>query len=233
MGKWSERVAEALRDSTVRDGIATLVARYSKEHIETSKGRGDTGNLKPLAPLSAVEGEYWTTKRPRDMSAVKQTRKRVVSKQVRRAKGRIVTVKQEITEYLLSGQSYRNGGKPLRDTGEMMREMGAKADSMGKDLQIVLYGPLHAIFHEMGFETDGPNFIPMTKKGKREHATGRNPASEGLVQGKDYIMAWKGVTVPARPFMVPTNDEWVEIGKSIRMGLARILKGRYGNEHLR
>jgi hypothetical protein len=66
----------------------------------------------------------------------------------------------------------------------------------------------------------------LTRKGKRSHATGNNPTKEGLVRGKDFVMAWQGVTVPKRPFMIPTNDEWGEIGKSIRLGLARILKGR-------
>ena len=225
MGEWAKRVAKALRDSSVQSGIATLVARYSKAHIANSEGRGYNGEAVDLEPLASVKGEYWTTRKPKDMSAVKGTRKRVVSTTVQR-NGKSATVKRTVTEYKLQGESYRAGGKPLRDTGQMMRDMGAKAVSSGKNVEIVMYGPLHAIFHEKGFETSGPNFIPLTKKGKRQHATGQNPGRDGLMQGKDYVMAWGGVTVPARPFMVPTNNEWVEIGKSIRMGLNRILKGR-------
>lgn len=225
MGEWAKKVAAAIRKPEVQNGIATLVARYSKEHIANSEGRGDGGNATDFAPLKAVKGQYWTTKRPKGGTGVKATRERVVSKPVKRG-GKTVTVKQKVVEYLVEGESYRAGGKPLRDTGQMMREMGAKASLRGKGIEITMYGPLHAIFHELGFKTSGPNFIPLTKKGKRSHATGNNPENKGLVRGKDFIMAWNGVEVPKRPFMVPTNDEWVEIGKSIRMGLARILKGR-------
>jgi phage gpG-like protein len=140
--------------------------------------------------------------------------------------GKTVAKPTTVTEYLVTGESYRAGGKPLRDTGQMMREMNAKGQAGGNGVSIILYGPLHAIFHELGFETSGPNYIPLTRKGKRSHATGNNPTKEGLVRGKDFVMAWQGVTVPKRPFMIPTNDEWGEIGKSIRLGLARILKGR-------
>lgn len=226
MADWAKRVAAALHDAEVQKGIAAAIASYSKEHIESSQGRDDNGNPTDLEPLKSVSGHYWTTKKPRNMSVVKQTRRRKVMRTVKRG-GKIVSKAVEVTEYLISGESYRAGGKPLRDTGEMMRQMGAKASTSGKNIQVIMFGPLHAIFHEKGFETNGPNFIPLTKKGKREHATGNNPAKEGLLNGKDYLMAWRGVTVPARPFMVPTNDEWVEIGKSIRMGLARILKNRY------
>ena len=225
MGDWAKRVAKALLDPAVQNGIATLVARYSKEHIAKSEGRGENGDAAEFEPLKAVKGQYWTTRKPKDGAGIKGTRQRTVTKTVKRG-GKSVSVKRKVTEYLLEGESYRAGGKPLRDTGQMMREMGAKSLTVGKNIQITMYGPLHAIFHEVGFETSGPNFIPLTKKGKRSHATGQNPAKEGLAQGKDYIMAWGGVTVPKRPFMVPTNDEWVEIGKSIRMGLNRILKGR-------
>ena len=130
-----------------------------------------------------------------------------------------------------AGVLLRAGWRPRWDLGVSPR-VRAIAALMAPGLfgsaiyQINVYGPLHAIFHELGFETSGPNFIPLTKKGKRSHATGRNPTKEGLVRGKDFVMAWQGVTVPKRPFMIPTNDEWGEIGKSIRLGLARILKGR-------
>ena len=226
MADWAKRIAKAIRDPAVQNGIATLVARYSKEHIDNSVGRGENGEATELEPLKAVKGQYWTNRKPKDGSGIKGTRQRTVTKTVKRG-GKSVSVKQKVTEYLLEGESYRAGGKPLRDNGDMMREMDAKASTIGKNIQITMYGPLHAIFHEKGFTTNGPNFIPLTLKARRSHATGKkNPAKEGLKRGKDYIMAWNGVTVPKRPFMVPTNDEWVEIGKSIRMGLNRILKGR-------
>jgi hypothetical protein len=225
MGKWGKKVAAALLDPSVQNGIAVLVARYSKEHIANSAGRGATGQEAALKPLKSIRGEYWTIKKPKDMTSVKQTRKKTVIELTKQG-DTTVAKEVQVTEYLLESVSYREGGKPLLDTGQMLRDMGANSHTRGKDIQITIRGPLHAIFHESGFKTKGPNFIPLTRNAKRKHATGNNPAKEGLLQGKDYIMAWRGVTVPKRPFMVPTNNEWVEIGKSIRMGLARILKGR-------
>jgi phage gpG-like protein len=223
---WGKRVAKALRDPAVVNGIATLVGRYAKQHIATSRGRDESGGETALQPLAAVKGEYWTTSKPKNSAAIKATRTVVVVRQRKMKNGKTVAKPTTVTEYLVTSESYRAGGKPLRDTGQMMREMNAKGQAGGNGVSIILYGPLHAIFHELGFETSGPNYIPLTRKGKRSHATGNNPTKEGLVRGKDFVMAWQGVTVPKRPFMIPTNDEWGEIGKSIRLGLARILKGR-------
>lgn len=222
---WGKRVAKALRDPLVLNGIAVLVGRYAKQHIATSRGRGENGSEAPLAPLAAVKGEYWTRSKPREGSEIKATREVVVVRHRKMANGKTVAQESKVREYLVTGDSYRAGGKPLRDTGQMMRETNAKAQASGKGISVIMYGPLHAIYHEKGFETSGPNFIPLTRKGKRQHSTGQNPSKEGLLRGKDFTMAWGGVSVPKRPFMVPTNGEWVEIGKSIRLSLNRILKG--------
>ena len=225
MGEWSKQVRKALSDPSVANGIAMLVARYAKEHIARSYGRGPTGNRAPLQPLAAVKGEFWTRSKPKGITP-KATRQRTEIRQRKGRDGKMTTQAVKVTEYLVEGESYRTGGKPLRDTGYMMSQMGARCAAGGRGLSIMVIGPLHAIFHEKGFETSGPNYIPLTLKGRRSHAKKGKPKQEGLKQGKDFIMAWNGVKVPSRPFMVPTNDEWVEIGKSIRMGLARILKGR-------
>jgi len=223
---WGKRVAKALRDPAVVNGIANLVGRYAKEHIAKSRGRDENGGETALQPLAAVKGEYWTTSKPKDSAAIKATRTVIVVRQRKMKNGKTVAKPTSVTEYLVTGESYRAGGKPLRDTGYMMSKVNAKGQTGGNGVSIIMYGPLHAIFHELGFETNGPNYIPLTLKGARSHATKRNPKKEGLVRGKDFVMAWQGVTVPKRPFMIPTNDEWGEIGKSIRLGLARILKGR-------
>ena len=39
-------------------------------------------------------------------------------------------------------------------------------------------------------------------------------------------MAWKGVTVPARPFILPTRDDLRTLGVSIYLGLKILLKGK-------
>jgi len=49
----------------------------------------------------------------------------------------------------------------------------------------------------------------MSAKGAKRHINGRNPEDEGLVEGKDYIIAWNGVDVPQRKIfnMPPENRQ--------------------------
>jgi phage gpG-like protein len=224
---WQRRVAKALRDPRVRDGIAMSVQRYAKAHIAKSEGRGDGGRASQLAPLKPIQGKFWTKRKPPADVIPSATRERIVTTTVQGKDGKVRVRNKKITEYLMTGESYRAGGQPLRDTGNLQRSITAKAALVGPTrVEVTLAGALYGIFHELGFSTSGPNFIPLTRKGKREHATGRNPYAEGLTRGKDFIMAWNGVEVQKRPFLVPTNTEWAEIGRSIRLGLARILKGR-------
>lgn len=109
----------------------------------------------------------------------------------------------------------RSGGQPLRDTGaleasffvEKVTTSGLEAES------VIASGVPYAAFHQTGFQTSGPNYIPLTRRGARLHATGANPNAEGLVRGVDFIMAWKGVTVPARPMIDyedPINKKQIE-----------------------
>lgn len=224
---WQRRVAKALRDPKVRDGIAMAVQRYAKAHLAKSEGRGDGGRTAQLAPLKPMHGEYWSKRKPREGVTPAGTRERMVTEAVKGRNGKVTVRTKKVTEYLYRGESYRNGGQPLRDTGNLQRSITARAALVGPTrVEVTLAGALYGIFHELGFSTDGPNFIPLTRKGKREHATGRNPNAEGLTRGKDFVMAWKGVEVQKRPFLVPTNTEWAEIGRTIRLGLARVLKGR-------
>ena len=224
---WQRRVSKALASEDVQRGIAQAIASYAKRHIATGTGRGAGGREALLAPLQAVEAEYWTSRKPRQGVEPKATRERLVTKTRKTANGKVKVVTEKVTEYLIAGESYRAGGQPLRDTGNLQRSIGARAAKVGPTkLQVTLSGALYGIFHELGFSTTGPNFIPLTRKGKRSHATGANPQTEGLQRGRDYTMAWDGVTVPKRPFLVPTAKEWEQIARTIRLGLARVLKGR-------
>ncbi len=224
---WQRRVAKALKDERVRSGIAMAIQRYAKAHIAKSEGRGPDGRTSQLAPLQPISGEFWTKRKPREGTFPKATRERIVAVTTKRKDGSVKVTQRKVTEYLMAGESYRNGGQPLRDTGNLQRSITARARLAGPTrVEVTLAGALYGIFHELGFTTAGPNFIPLTRKGKREHATGANPNAEGLTRGKDFIMARDGVTVPKRPFLVPTNTEWGEIGRTIRLGIARVLKGR-------
>ena len=225
-GSWNSRVAKALGDPGVLNGIAMAVAKHAKRHIATSQGRGAAGFETALKPLKDLDVEYWTRTKPRQ-GPILGSREVTEMRQKRTKDGRVVVKPTKVTEYLVKGQSYRAGGQPLRDTGNLMRNIGARATKIGPTkIEVVLTGPIYGIYHERGFSTSGPNYIPMSLKGKRKHSTGNDPAKEGLQFGKDYIMAWGGVTVPARPFLVPTSKEWSDIGRTIRLGLARVLKGR-------
>lgn len=226
MPNWSRKVAKAIQSPSVRRGIAEAIASYARRHIDTSTGRGDNGQQVALAPLKSLETQFWTTSKPKDGTwlAVRDT---TVIRKRKDSTGGVKAVPVKVKEYLVTGKSYREGGQPLRDTGNLMRSLGARASVSGpSQLTITLRGLKYGIYHETGFETSGPNFIPLTKKGKRTHATGANPSTEGLQRGKDFFMAWGGVTVPKRPFLVPTEQEWVDIMKTIRLGLATVLHGR-------
>ena len=225
MEPWRKRVAKALANDAVREGIAAAISSYAKKHIKMSEGRGPNGETVALAALKPMSGEFWTTKKPRAGNTASATRQVLKAVSRKKKDGSIVVKNVMVTEYKMSGQSFRNGGQPLRDTGELMRSIGAKVEQAGPSrLSVTMQGLIYGIYHEKGFSTDGPNFIPLTKKAKKTHATGAG--LDKLSPGKDYLMAWGGVTVPARPFLVPTNTEFVSIGKTIKIGLAKILKGK-------
>ena len=227
MEPWRKRISKALANESVRNGIAAAISAYAKKHIAKSEGRGPNGETVALAALKPMSGEFWTTKKPREGQTASATRQVLKAVSRKKKDGSVVVKNVMVTEYKMSGQSYRNGGQPLRDTGELMRSIQAKAEQTGPArLSVTMSGAIYGIYHEKGFSTDGPNFIPLTRKGKKNHATGANPNTENLSRGKDYVMAWGGVDVPARPFLVPTSVEFSAIGKTIKIGLAKILKGK-------
>ncbi len=99
--------------------------------------------------------------------------------------------------------SYRRGGERLRDNGQLAKSFFKKSQTVeGKDLTcVVASSAFYAVYHQNGFKTTGPNFIPLTIKARRTHVKGNDPKLEGLEEGVDYIMAWKGVTVPESPMI--------------------------------
>lgn len=104
--------------------------------------------------------------------------------------------------------SYRRGGQPLRDTGRLSSSLTSTISDTPRGVTLTLVSPLpYAQAHQEGFETSGPNFIPLTQKAKRRHRKGADPAEEGLVRGVDYVMAWNGVSVPQRKiYNMPSED---------------------------
>ena len=212
MEPWRKRISKALANESVRNGIAAAISAYAKQHIAKSEGRGPNGETVALAALKPMSGEFWTTKKPREGEVASATRQVLKAVSRKKKDGSVVVKNVMVTEYKMSGQSYRNGGQPLRDTGNLLRSIGAKAQQTGPArLSVTMSGAIYGIYHE---------------KGKRTHATGANPNTENLSRGKDYVMAWGGVDVPARPFLVPTSVEFSAIGKTIKIGLAKILKGK-------
>jgi len=105
----------------------------------------------------------------------------------------------------------RAGDQPLRDSGRGMSTLNGRSETKTTrgtlTLSIQLRGLLYMVYHQHGFETDGPNFIPLTNKAFITHVKGRNPNEEGLEPGVDFIMAWNGVSVPQRKvFNTPPED---------------------------
>jgi hypothetical protein len=99
----------------------------------------------------------------------------------------------------LWGGGYRSGGQPLLDTRQTIyNQLNGEQRSTERAISLILRGPMIAMYHQTGFSTNGPNFIPLTTAARTLHVIGNDPKEEGLVEGEDYIMAWQGVTVPQR-----------------------------------
>lgn len=117
--------------------------------------------------------------------------------------------------------SYRDGGQPLYDTGALARSIHATTTVTDTGFFVTIRGLSYGSKHETGFKTEGPNYIPLTQRGARRHATGSNPTADGLRRGKDFIMAWRGVTVPKRPWMLPTRGDLREFAMTIKTAIQR------------
>jgi phage gpG-like protein len=235
MSDWPKTVREALKDPRVLNGIAQVAVSWMSQHIDDGRGRGKGGAVVPYAPLKAMTSRYWTKSRPKNATVARtRIRYRTV---VRRHKGgldpdqMVMDVQMRpYTEYQIVQTSYRAGGQPLRDTGDLYRSLGAGASATASQIKLTMQGNRYGLYHDRGFTTKGPiHFIPLTKKGRRGHATGADPSSEGLVRGKDYLTIGskkkpKGVTVPARPFILPLKADVLDLGRSIYLGLRSILK---------
>lgn len=203
---WKARVRQALRNPSVAAGVAQIFVAAMRDHIDDSYGRGAGGSKEAHKPLKAMHGEFWTAKKPLGAQVIKT---RQVGKR---------------TEYLVRVPSYRNGGHPLRDTGILYGSLGAQGAATSTGLRVTLRGPKYGLYQDRGFSTKGVNYIPLTLAAKRGHGTGNNPGAEGFSLGKDYLLARRGVRVPSRPFLLPTREEMIGVGKSIYLGLRSILK---------
>lgn len=90
---------------------------------------------------------------------------------------------------------FRRGGEPLKDTGELQASFAQVVEPTPRGGRVRIGSPLErAGFHQTGFTTSGPNYIPLTQRAR----AGWNPK---LIPGHDFVMMGKGVTVPARPMV--------------------------------
>jgi len=104
---------------------------------------------------------------------------------------------------------YRKGGTPLYDTGELFRALSSEQQPVDGGVKLILRGPLHALFHQQGFKTSGPNRIPFTRRAVRGDAKGKREA----------LYAKKGVTVPARPIFAMPIEARRETARAIAQAL--------------
>lgn len=100
---------------------------------------------------------------------------------------------------------FRKGGKALSDTGALKASFSHVTNNTPKGGIVQIGSPLdRAGFHQSGFTTSGPNYVPLTSRARK----GWNPK---LIRGHDFIMFAKGVTVPARPMVRLTNQNRKDI----------------------
>lgn len=132
---------------------------------------------------------------------------------VRRAQNRLRYAKEAQST---GNPAYRAGGKPLLDTGEARASMTYRVRDIPRGVALDVGSPKPWLKgHQTGYATKGPNYIPLTRRAKAKPA-GANPADLDLVPGYDYIMAWNGVTVPARPIVRFTEANHREIAQTLR-----------------
>lgn len=171
------------------------------------------------------------------------------------AKGKNLGSDSKRLKNVVVTQHYRAGGQPLFDRGPLKASLRGRQKNIRNGVRLILEGSLIAAYHNEGFKTDGPNFIPLTLAGARlshqhlyvmreiskikkqqkkhrgtmkfigalraEKVKERKLEQIGLVEGIDYIMAWRGVNVPQRKIynMPPENVEELEFE------IARAMKG--------
>lgn len=135
-------------------------------------------------------------------------------------KGRRLSPNQKRLKKIVVTTSYRAGGQPLLDTrNHIYNRLNGRSTAKGNRVIVEIRGPMLAAAHDAGFETKGPNFVPLTQKARRTHRNGNDPKKEGLVENVDYYMAWKGVKVPAREFIKVTPENLQEIVEAIPVAL--------------
>jgi phage gpG-like protein len=146
--------------------------------------------------------------------------------------------------------SYRKGGQPLRDTGLLFNGLTSEATPTETGIKVKLISnQFYAVYHQQAgnmsgeFKTAGPNFIPLTRKAKRLYDKFQTMLDRGqgvafdddgnvdveanggtvrLIKGKDFIMAWQGVTVPQRKIFNLPPEDVAAIASEVR----RIAAGR-------
>lgn len=106
---------------------------------------------------------------------------------------------------------YRKGGMPLKDTGDLYRSLTAETTATTSGIRMTLQGSILSVFHQHGFKTSGPNFIPFTRGAVR-----RDP--KAMKRG-EYALARKGVTVPARPIFAMPQTARREVARAIARAL--------------
>jgi phage gpG-like protein len=213
-----EQIANAFRDR------GQPGAKWKPLWADKFQGKTKQSALDAAAKASAAYAKALdkTKKTIKGSEAIRNLKKRQNDLQLKKSQDRV----NNAAEKLNPSTSYRKGGSPLRDTGALMGSFFTKyAFVFGSDALVVVASsnPV-APWHQKGFKTKGPNFIPLTRKAKRDHSLGVNPEWEGLVQGVDYIMAWQGVDVPSRPmidYADPVNKKMIQ--DAIRLAIQRSL----------
>jgi hypothetical protein len=106
---------------------------------------------------------------------------------------------------------YRAGGTPLYDTGNLYRSLIGKTENTTRGLKLTLEGSMIALLQHSGFKTSGPNFIPFTQGALRR--------DKAALKNREFVIARKGVTVPARPIFAMPSSAKKELVRNIAIAL--------------
>lgn len=190
---------QGFRNRFFEKAVAKLQVLQRQQVAEAFKRQGQPG-----ASWRKLWADSFVGKVPeKQVEAVRKAASAVVRAKTEASERKAIQRLQKADRKMKAATSYRKGGMILQDTGELRANWYNAPPQVYDTFAAVTLASTMPIakWHQQGFRTRGPNCIPLTIAFKIGHVRGVNPEDEGFEEGVDYVMAWGGVTVPARPMI--------------------------------